>query len=120
MSKFLLQISKALVYSKINFLFEKEFFFTFGPIGPEAAHLFFFNRPLPLSPLGLSLSVGSAHPLGPADRASVAPCSIAASHSEKSKLQKAPSPSSSSHHRNTATAVAGLTSPRPGHLVLPT
>jgi hypothetical protein len=41
MSKFLLnlllQISKALVYSKIKFLFEKEFSFTFGPIGPAAS-----------------------------------------------------------------------------------
>jgi hypothetical protein len=41
MSKFLLnlllQISKALVYSKINFLFGKEFSFTFGPIGPAAS-----------------------------------------------------------------------------------
>jgi hypothetical protein len=38
MSKFLLnllvQISKALVYSKIQFLFEKEFSLDFGPSGP--------------------------------------------------------------------------------------
>jgi hypothetical protein len=38
MSKFLLnllvQISKALVYSKIQFLFEKEFSSDFGPSGP--------------------------------------------------------------------------------------
>jgi hypothetical protein len=41
MSKFhlnlLLQISKALVYSKIKFLFGKEFSFTFSPIGPAAS-----------------------------------------------------------------------------------
>jgi hypothetical protein len=40
MSKFLLnllvEISKALVYSKIQFLFEKEFYSTFGPISPVA------------------------------------------------------------------------------------
>jgi hypothetical protein len=79
MSKFLLnllgQISKALLYSKIKFLFEKEFSFTFGPIGPAAAHLF-SNRPLPLSPLGLNLSVGPARCLGLVDRASVAPCRL--------------------------------------------
>jgi hypothetical protein len=33
----LLQISKALVYSKIKILFRKEFSFTFGPIGPVAS-----------------------------------------------------------------------------------
>jgi hypothetical protein len=130
MSKFLLNLllqnSKALVYSKIKFLFRKEFSFTFGPIGPAASRpscvplVFFFNRPLPLSPLGLSLSAGPAHPLGPADRTSVAPCPIAASHSKNRKLQKLPSPSSSSHHRNTATAAAGLASACPGRLVLPT
>jgi hypothetical protein len=41
MSKFLLnllmQISKCLVYSKIQFLFEKKFSSTFGPIGPVAS-----------------------------------------------------------------------------------
>jgi hypothetical protein len=41
MPKFLLnlflQISKALVNSKIQFLFEKEFSFSFGPIGPAAS-----------------------------------------------------------------------------------
>jgi hypothetical protein len=44
MSKFLrnllLQISKALVYSKIKFYSKKNFSFTFGPIGPAA------NRPM--------------------------------------------------------------------------
>jgi hypothetical protein len=49
MSKFLLnlllQISKALVYSKIKLLFRKEFFLTFGPISPAA------SRPIqPFSP----------------------------------------------------------------------
>jgi hypothetical protein len=127
MSKFLLnlllQISKALVYSKIKFLFGKDFFLHFRPNRPngQPAQLrptcFFFNRPLLLSPQGLSISAGPARPLGPADRASVAPCLIAASHSKKRKLQKPPSPSSS-HHRNMATAAAGLTSPRPGCLVL--
>jgi hypothetical protein len=105
MSKFLLnlllQISKALVYSKIKFLFGKEFSFTFGPIGPAASRtsrgpLVFFPLAAPLSPLGLSLSAGISRPLGLADRTSVEPCPIAASHSKKRKPQKLPSPSSSS------------------------
>jgi hypothetical protein len=100
MSKFLLnlllQISKALVFSKIKFLFGKEFSFTFSPIGPAVSRpshgpLVFFNRPLPLSPLGLSLSAGPARRLGPADRASVAPCPIAASHSRRRISRKPPS-----------------------------
>jgi hypothetical protein len=54
----LVQISKTLVYSKIKFYSEKNFFFTFGPIGPAASRPscgppIFFNRPLPLSPLSL-------------------------------------------------------------------
>jgi hypothetical protein len=87
MSKFLLnlllQISKALIYSKIKLLFGKDFFPHFRPNRPsgQPAHPvfrpscdhFFFNRPLPLSPLGLGLSAG------PAGHALVAPCSIAAS-----------------------------------------
>jgi hypothetical protein len=67
---------------KNQILFGKEFFRRFRPIqpfGPAAAHLFFFNRPLPLSPLGLGLSAGPAHPLGPANHALVAPCPLAAS-----------------------------------------
>jgi hypothetical protein len=83
MSKYLLnlllQISKALVYSKIKFLFGKEFFLHFRPIrsfGPAMAHsLFLFfstsRPPCPppplLSPLGLGLSAGLAHPHGPTD-----------------------------------------------------
>jgi hypothetical protein len=68
------------------------FFLTFGPIGPAAnrpirpfgpaaAHFFSFQLavPPPLSPLGLGLLAGLARPLGPADRASVALCLIAAS-----------------------------------------
>jgi hypothetical protein len=58
MSKFLLQISKAFLYSKIKLLFGKELFLSFGPTGPEAswpiqpfgpavAHFFLFNRPFP-------------------------------------------------------------------------
>jgi hypothetical protein len=96
MSKFLLNllllICKVLVYSKNKLLFRKEFFLTFVPIGPPAsrpirpfgpaaAHFFFFSTghsPL-LSSLGLGLSAGPAQPLGPADRALVAPCPIAAS-----------------------------------------
>jgi hypothetical protein len=46
------------------------------PASPAAAHLFFFNWPLPLSPLGLSLSAGPARPLGPADRTSMAPARL--------------------------------------------
>jgi hypothetical protein len=99
MSKFLLnlllQISKALVYSKIKFLFGKEFSFTFGPIGPAASQpsrgKLLFQPAAPLSPLGLSLSAGLARRLGPADRASVAPCPIAASHSRKRISRKSSS-----------------------------
>jgi hypothetical protein len=72
MSKFLLnlllQISKALVYSKIKFLFEKEFFLHFRPSRGPFPFSFFFNRPPPLSPLGLGLSAGPAHPHGQIDR----------------------------------------------------
>jgi hypothetical protein len=61
MSKFLLnlpvQISKALVYSKIHFLFENEFSSDFGPFGPAPPALACFT-PLaagsPLSPFGPS------------------------------------------------------------------
>jgi hypothetical protein len=101
MSKFLLnlllQISKVLVYSKkSNFYSEKNFPSLSAqsaqrPTGPAAAHLFFFNQPLPLSPLGLRLSAGPARCLGPADLASVAPCPIAASHSRKRISRKPPS-----------------------------
>ncbi len=61
MSKFLLnlllQISKALLYSKIKFLFRKEFSFTFGPIGPAASRpshgpLVFFQPTAPPLPTG--------------------------------------------------------------------
>jgi hypothetical protein len=134
MSKFLLnlllQISKALVYSKIKFLFEKEFSFTFGPIGPAASQpscgplVFFFNRPLPLSPLGLSPSAGPARRLGPADRASVAPCPNATSHSRKRISGKLPSLHECVLHRKSATSArpisAGLATPPPTSLGLPT
>jgi hypothetical protein len=92
MSKFLLnlllQMSKALVYSKIKFYSEKSFSFTFGPSGLSAQPrpiFFLFNLPFfsPPSPLGLGLSAGPSRPLGLADRASVAPCWIAASHKGK-------------------------------------
>jgi hypothetical protein len=94
MSKFLLnlllQIFKALVYSKIKLLFRKKIPH-FRPNRPSSqpahpafrpamAHFFLFNRlSPPLSPLGLGPLAGPAHPLGPADRTSVAPCPIAAS-----------------------------------------
>jgi hypothetical protein len=99
MSKFLLnlllQISKALVYSKIKFLFGNEFSFTFGPIGPASSRPnrgpLIFQPAAPPLPLGLSLSAGPARRLGPADRASVAPCPIAASHSRKRISRKLPS-----------------------------
>jgi hypothetical protein len=89
MPKFLLQISEALVYSKINFYLEENFPSLSAqsaqrPAGPTAAYLF-SNRPLPLSPLGLSPSAG------PADRASVAPCPVAASRSRKRISRKPPS-----------------------------
>jgi hypothetical protein len=80
MSKFLLnpllQISKALLYSKIKLFFEKEFFLTFGPIGPAAsrtirsfgpaaAHFFLFflfstsrSPPLPTGPRPLGRPSG--------------------------------------------------------------
>jgi hypothetical protein len=69
MSKFLLnllvQISKALVYSKIKFYSEKNFPVTFGSSGLSAQSLFFTGRfSLPF-PLGLGLPAGPAHPHGP-------------------------------------------------------
>jgi hypothetical protein len=61
MSKFLLnllvQISKAVVYSKIQFLFEKEFSSDFGPSGPAPPALAYFAPQAtrsPLSPFGPS------------------------------------------------------------------
>jgi hypothetical protein len=68
MSKFLLnlllKISKALVNSKIQFLFEKNFSSAFGPIGPAASQP---TRPLsPASPTGPPFSpAGRACVLGP-------------------------------------------------------
>jgi hypothetical protein len=70
MSKFLLnllvQISKAMVYSKIKFYSKKNFSRHFRPIrpfGPAASHSFFLsNRPLPLFPLGLGLTASPAGP----------------------------------------------------------
>jgi hypothetical protein len=70
MSKFLLnllvQISKALVYSKIKFYSEKNFFITFSPSGLSAQPwpIFFSFQPaiFPPFPLGLSLSAGPAQP----------------------------------------------------------
>jgi hypothetical protein len=84
-------------------------------------HFFHFKTcPIrPHRPQAAARALGLARPLGPADRASVAPCLIAACHSKKCKLQKPPSPSSSSHHRNTSTVAAGLASPCPGCLILP-
>jgi hypothetical protein len=65
MSKFLLnlllQISKALVYSKIKFLFRKEFSFTFGPIGPAASRP--SRGPLVFQPATPPLTTGP-QPLG--------------------------------------------------------
>jgi hypothetical protein len=63
MSKFLrnlLQISKGLVYSKIKFYSEKNFSFTFGPIGPAA------SRPIwPFSPATAHLPSPPCQPIGP-------------------------------------------------------
>jgi hypothetical protein len=59
MSKFLLnlllQISKAFVYSKIQFLFEKNFFLEFGPPGP-------FSSVLARSAPQAATRTRSAHP----------------------------------------------------------
>jgi hypothetical protein len=88
MSKFLLnllvQIFKVCQKSEIRIKFKKVLLLELGPapvFGPAAAHCIFSfpNRPLSLSPLGLGRSAGPAHPLGPADRASVVPCQIDAS-----------------------------------------
>jgi hypothetical protein len=61
MSKFLLnllvQISKALIYSKIHFLFEKKFSSDFGPSGPASPALARYAPQAtgsPLSPFGPS------------------------------------------------------------------
>jgi hypothetical protein len=100
MSKFLLnlvlQISKALEYLKIKFYSEKNFpsLSAHSAFGPAMAHLFFSNRPLPLSPLGLGLSAGPSHPLGPADCALVASYRIATSHTGKRLTSRRLHPSS--------------------------
>jgi hypothetical protein len=71
MSKFLLnllvQISKAMVYSKIKFYSEKNFFITSSPSGlsaqPQPILIFFlFSTGRPLFPLGLGLMAGPAGP----------------------------------------------------------
>jgi hypothetical protein len=63
-SKFLLnllvQISKALVNSKIHFLIQKLFFFVFGPANPTAHSAFG-----PAAPAGPSPLVGRSHPCWP-------------------------------------------------------
>jgi hypothetical protein len=65
MSKFLLnllvQIFKALVYSKIQFLLEKEFSSDFGPSGPAPRMLARFTPQATgssLSPFGVSPRIG--------------------------------------------------------------
>jgi hypothetical protein len=64
MSKFLLnllvQISKALVNSKIHFLIQKLFCFVFGPANPTAHSAFG-----PAAPTGPSPLVGRSHPCRP-------------------------------------------------------
>jgi hypothetical protein len=74
MSKFLLnlllQISKALVNSKIQILFRKEFSFAFGPIGPVASRPACplspaSHRTLPLSPAGHARALGPSRPARP-------------------------------------------------------
>jgi hypothetical protein len=71
MSKFflnlLVQISKAMVYSKIKFYSEKKFFCYFRPIrpfGPAVAHSYFFvpAAPPPLLPMSLGLTAGLVGP----------------------------------------------------------
>jgi hypothetical protein len=69
-SKFLLnllvQISKALVYSKIKFYSEKNFSRHFRPIRPFGPVSFFFTGQFSLPfPLGLGLPASPAHPHGP-------------------------------------------------------
>jgi hypothetical protein len=89
MSKFLLnlllQISGALVYSKIKLLFGKEFFLTFGPIraaasqpirpfDPAAAHFFSFQLavppPLPTRPRPLGRPSSPSRPNRPSSSSS--------------------------------------------------
>jgi hypothetical protein len=81
MSKFLLnllvQISKALVYSKIKFYLEKNFPGHFRPIRPFGSVSFFLGRfSLPF-PLGLGLPAGPAHPHGPTGHLSSSSCTEA-------------------------------------------
>jgi hypothetical protein len=98
MSKFLLnlllQISKALIYSKNQIVIQKIIVFSLSaqsaqrPAGPSGLSaqpwpIFFSFQPViplpPLSLLGHGLSAGPARPLGPVDHTSVAPWPIAAS-----------------------------------------
>jgi hypothetical protein len=100
MSKFLLnlllQISKALVYSKNQIFIRKRIFLHFRPNRPsgqpaQPQPTCFPTGRFPLSPLGLSPSASPACHLGPADCTSVAPYPIAASHSRKRISRKPPS-----------------------------
>jgi hypothetical protein len=93
MSKFLLnllvQISKALVYSKIKFYSEKHFPVTFGP---AAAHFFSFQPAIFLhpSPLGLGLSAGPAHPHGPTSHLLLPPAPEPSTHVAIGRPRAAP------------------------------
>jgi hypothetical protein len=91
MSKFLLnllvQISKALVYSKIKFYSKKNSPVTFGP---AAAHFLFFSTShFPPFPLGLGLSAGPAHPHGPTGRL-LPPASEPSAHDVAGRPRAAP------------------------------
>jgi hypothetical protein len=73
------------IFKNSIFIQKRIFSVAFGPSAlssqPRPTHFSLLsNQSLPLSPLGLGLSAGPSRPLGPADRALVAPCRIAASH----------------------------------------
>jgi hypothetical protein len=100
MSKFLLnllvQISKALVYSKIKFYSKKNFPVTFGPSGLSTQPwpiLFFPNRPYFSSsppPLGLGLTAGLAHPHGPTGHLLIPPALEPSAHSAAGRARATP------------------------------
>jgi hypothetical protein len=115
MSKFLLnllvQISKALVYSKIKFYSEKNFPATFGPSGLSAQPrpIFFFStsRFSPPSQLGLSLSAGPAHPHGPTGHLLLPPAPEPSAHGTAGRPHAAPTvdPDASTGRKKTATSI---------------
>jgi hypothetical protein len=117
MSKFLLnllvQISKALVYSKIKFYSEKNFphhFWPIRPFGPATALSLFFPTsrfPSP-PPLGLGLPADPAHPHGPIGHLLPPPAPMSGTHDAAAGRPRAAStvaPSPPPEEKKTAASI---------------